>query len=112
MIAVNGQQSPAETASLLALGIDVLEASIMAPEAYGTPLSLKDLARYKQLADLSATPVVVPTQKRIDINDLTGLLQTGVKGLMVGAVVTGTDPKSMFDCVSKFRKEIDRLTNS
>ena len=111
MIAVNGQQSAAETACLLGLGIDVLEASIMSPEMYGAPLSLKDLARYKRLADLSAIPVVVPTQKRIDVSDLPGLLQTGVKGLMVGAVVTGMEPKSMFESVRRFRKEIDRLTN-
>lgn len=89
-------------------GVDVLEASVIEPTGYGAPLSLRDLSRYSRLARLGI-PVVVPTQRKVTVNDVPGLVKAGVKGLMLGAVVTGQEPAQVEKVITEFRKAIDTI---
>ena len=48
------------------MGMTLCEASVMAHDEYGQPLSARDLATYRALCDSVKSPVIVPSQKRID----------------------------------------------
>lgn len=106
MIAVNDQSELIQAAAFSSLGVDILEASIMKPEQYGTSLTVQDLAAYRLLARSFDRPVVVPTQKAINERDLANLFQTGIKGLMIGAMVTGHDPESIYRTTKRFKERM------
>ena len=91
------------------MGASVLEASIVPGEEYGTRLSLRDLFRYEGIAGSTALPVVVPTQRNILPEDIPALSATGVRGIMIGAIVTGRETESVRRAVAAFRNAIDRL---
>ena len=56
-----------------------------------------------------SVPVVVPTQRAILPEEVGALIQAGVKGLMIGAVVTGKEEASIAKAVAAFRKAIDEV---
>ena len=60
-------------------------------------------------AHSTALPVVVPTQRRVLPEDLPYLRGAGVKGIMIGAIVTGTEPAGILRSIRTFREAIDRL---
>jgi hypothetical protein len=109
MIAINHSYSWQEIESYNSLPINVLEASVIPGDQYGTPLSVRDLMMYQQLTAQVTKPIIVPTQRKIGVDDLEGLLQTGVKGVMIGAIVTGADVDSIYQTTKTFRKKIDLL---
>lgn len=98
-----------EVACMKACGVSVLEASIMPPEGYGKPLCLQDLLAYRTLCTHAAIPVVVPTQRAIRPEDVRHLHDIGVRGLMIGAIVTGTETPEIQRSVERYRDAIDRL---
>lgn len=77
------------------LGMTLCEASILPHEEYGKPLSALDLARYSNLASYLDVPIIVPSQKKVEPADIPALQKTGVKGLLIGAIVTGRDAASL-----------------
>jgi hypothetical protein len=91
-----------------AWGVDILEASVIEPRGYGEPLSLRDVSRYARLAELGM-PVVVPTQRKISPENVPALVQAGVKGLMLGAVVTGKEQEQVRGIIAEFREAVDAL---
>jgi hypothetical protein len=106
MIACAHQISFDEIAGFSSLPLDVLEASVIPPEGYGQPLTVRDLLQYRVIADRVQQPVIVPTQRRIRESDLVNLMQTGVKGVMIGAIVTGTEPEDIYQATKRFRQTI------
>lgn len=109
MVACDDTYSLDEIKAMKETGTDVLEASVMPGSEYGNPLSMRDLLRYRMLADAAALPVVVPTQRFIQPEEVQALARTGVRGLMVGAVVTGRTEDSIRRAVNAFRNAIDRM---
>jgi len=109
MAACDGTYSMEEIAAMERMGIGVLEASVMPGSEYGQPLCMRDLLRYRAIADATALPVVVPTQRLICPGQVQALSQTGVRGLMIGAVVTGRTEESIRRAVNAFRNAIDRM---
>ena len=109
MVACDGSYSPDEVAAMEAMGAGVVEASIMPGAEYGQPLCMRDLLRYRALVSATRLPVVVPTQRLIRPEEVCALGQTGVRGLMIGAVVTGREEESIRKAVSAFRNAIDRM---
>lgn len=91
-----------------AWGVDVLEASVIEPSGYGEPLNLRDVGTYARFAELGL-PVVVPTQRKITPLNVPLLVKAGVKGLMLGAVVTGKEPEQVRSVMQEFRNAIDSL---
>ncbi|MBR6526275.1 MAG: hypothetical protein IKT57_09900 [Clostridia bacterium] len=109
MAACDGTYPMEEVRAFEKMDAKVLEASIMPGSEYGQPLQFRDLCKYRALAENTRLPVVVPTQRRVLPEDVPALYETGVKGLMVGAVVTGETAQSVYASVREFRKAIDRL---
>lgn len=87
----------------------VLEAGIMQPDEYGALLNARDILRYKQLAIKAAMPVVVPTQKKIPVDELAILKDIGINGIMIGAIVTGTKKDTISRTVNEFKEAILKL---
>ena len=98
-----------EIAAFADAGASVLEASVIPGDGYGQPLSLRDVMRYRRICSATRLPVVVPTQRRILPEDLPFLLDTGVKGIMIGAIVTGRETEGILRAIELFRTAIDKL---
>lgn len=109
MLAASNEYSFDQSVSVASLQIDMFEASIMPPNDYGTPLSAYDLAAYRRLAQGMEKPIIVPTQKQVHVDDVAPLMATGIKGLMIGAIVTGKDPDSIYRTTNQFKQRIDEL---
>lgn len=89
--------------------IFMAEASIFPPEQYGTPFTYADLRRLRILQEYVDVPLLVPTQKHITPGDAVWLKRSGTGGLMIGAVVTGTDAGSISKATAAYRKAIDSV---
>lgn len=85
---------------------DVIEASILNPSNYGKSLSLETLLKYQQIVQVSKLPVIIPTQHYIKPSEIKDLKQIGVKGLMIGAVVTSNSVESIYDAVTRYKDAI------
>ena len=109
MAACDSTYSLDEIAEMGHCGAQILEASIVPGTEYGSALSMRDLLRYSAIVQRSGLPVVVPTQRVITPKDVPALVRVGVKGLMIGAVVTGREEASIAKAVAEFRKAIDEV---
>lgn len=109
MIALSNHYTSYELNSFKTENIDILEASVMEPTAYGTALSLQDLLHYNYLLSTIHQPIVIPTQKKIELTDLKALYKIGVHGLMIGAVVTGKSADQIYATTKAYKQEITRL---
>ncbi|SDI35236.1 hypothetical protein [Proteiniclasticum ruminis] len=109
VFAIGHEYDMNEYKNLEALGIDVLEASIMKPEQYGEKFTIKDYLHLSEITKVSQ-PVLVPTQKFVTVEDLKYLKQAGVKALMVGAVVfPSLDPEAFRDTLQGYLKESNNI---
>ncbi|MBO4299366.1 MAG: hypothetical protein J5998_11255 [Clostridia bacterium] len=106
MAACDSAYSLDEIAEMGPCGAQILEASIVPGGEYGTRLSMRDLLRYSAIVRRSDLPVVVPTQRLVTPEDVPALVKTGVRGLMIGAVVTGHDPDGIQRAIRAFRAAI------
>jgi len=79
-----------------------IEASIVDPADYGKPLTDTDLQNYTQIAALAQRPVIVPSQKKITIEDLPSLRNTGVAALLLGIIVMGSTPAAIESTFGSF----------
>jgi hypothetical protein len=77
-----------------------IEASIMPFALYRTPLLPEDFARFGGIAKRAEVPVLVPSQKVIAPSDIAPLRQSGIAGVIIGAVVTGDRPEGLFRAVA------------
>jgi putative N-acetylmannosamine-6-phosphate epimerase len=87
-------------------GMEMCEASIMNHTEYGRDLTVLDVARYRELANCLDGPVIVPSQKRVVPRDVEALRQAGVKGLLIGAIVTGREAESVQSATRSFREAL------
>ena len=109
-LSVNSTYDLIEIDNLLNGGYaNILELSIVDKENYGDRLTARDLSSYKAIAALSDVPCVVPSQKLIFPEDIEVLYKTGVKAVMVGAIVLGKEKNAMKKTLIAFRNEIDKL---
>ncbi len=81
----------AEFAGMESLGMTLCEASIWGHDDYGKALTAGDLAKYAALVGALEVPVIVPSQKKIEPQDVRALRKTGARGLLIGAIVTGRE---------------------
>ena len=84
-----------EFAGMEALGMTLCEASILGHDEYGKALTAGDVARYAALVKALTVPVIVPSQKKIEPQDVAALRKSGARGLLIGAIVTGRDADSI-----------------
>lgn len=108
MVALAHDHPLERAADLAALGLAAVEASMAAPEDYGTPLHLDrvaDIARLRRLTDL---PVVVPSQHALTPDDVGPLHSIGIDALLIGTIVTGAEPNSVGAATAAFRAAVDQ----
>ncbi|MGQ8873718.1 hypothetical protein [Paenibacillus sp. TSA_86.1] len=108
--AINNEYDTSLVASAAHYGFTALEASIVPGNEYGTPLSFADVLRYRQLVLQAGVPVLVPSQRKLVPEDISVLHHSGIKAIMLGAMVTGKTEDELRRAVSSFRNAIDRLT--
>ena len=90
--------------ALEGLGADILEAAIIPHEGYGKPLTVADLAAYRELHDTVDLPIIVPTQRAIRAEEATLITgDCGIQALMIGAIVTGKTPAEIETAVRRFK---------
>jgi hypothetical protein len=89
--------------------INLLEASVIPHEQYGTRLALSDLMAYSYIASEFGGEVIVPTQKAIQPEEILDLLGCGVSGLMIGKIVAGDTPESFEAATARYAKAIKEL---
>ena len=109
MVAIDSGWEPWLVESLGALGVNVIESSIIPRELYRSPLNLEDVARYRRLAQCSPMPILIPTQKDIKPHQVGSLKKAGAAGITIGAVVTGLELNGLAEATAAFREAIDNL---
>jgi hypothetical protein len=107
--AISSDYVAKKMASLRAFGITALEASIVPGDEYGSPLTFKDILSYQYLAEKADVPVLIPSQRKLVPDDISLIVQAGVRGVMLGAVVTGHTTESIKGAVADFRNAIDKV---
>lgn len=85
----------------------MIEASIAVHESYGTPLTAADVSDYAEIAARAGQPVIVPTQKAIRPDEVAVLKDTGVAGILIGAIVTGAETATITEATARFREALD-----
>ena len=90
-------------------GFTALEASIVPGKEDGTPLSFADVLHYRRLVLQARVPVLVPSQRKLVPEDVPVLHHSGIKAIMLGAIVTGKTEDELRRAVSGFRNAMDRL---
>jgi len=107
-VAADSKYGLAETAALARLPwVDAIEAAVIPTGEYGQLLSQRDLATYLLLAEALEKPFVVPSQRRLRVEDVPALLAVGAKNIMIGAVVTGKEVKGIEQGTRDFRLALD-----
>jgi len=106
MIAVGYKYNLDSVKALGELGADFLEAAIIHPEGHEQRLTLNDLTRYKNLVSAAQIPVLVPTQRKISLDDLPALFKTGVHGLIITHLMTGKHAKGIYEVTKNFSKAL------
>jgi len=89
--------------------VDMVEASIIPHEGYGKPLCALDLSRYAAIGRCAKVPVIVPTQRVIEPDEVGLIRDCGIAGLLIGAIVTGRSAESIEAAASAYRAAIDAL---
>lgn len=73
-------------------GMDAIDVAAVPHQARGAPFSVLDFATLGVIANLSAKPVFLRTQKKMTEGDLARVVSIGVKGLVVDpCILSGTD---------------------
>lgn len=88
---------------------DVLHAAIVPTHHKGQNLVISDLQNYISIVISSGLPVIIPTQRDIKPSEVAIIADTGARGLMLTAVVTGTTAKHIALATSEFRAAVDDL---
>jgi hypothetical protein len=102
-VALQGSADAAALGDFEALGFEMIEAAVIPHEGYGHPLSVADLAAYRQIRRATALPIIVPTQRAIKPEEVAVLVGTvGVNAVMIGAIVTGREPDSLRAATQRF----------
>ncbi len=97
---------------LQALGFEMIEAAVVPHEGYGEPLSVADLAAYRAIRHATALPVIVPTQRAIEPEDVPALVgEAGVNAVMIGAIVAGRSPGSLRAATERFAAALSAFRN-
>lgn len=89
-----------------------MEADIVRHDGYGKRASIEDFIGYKMLTDALEKPLVVPTQRNIQPEEVPLLADVGVKALMIGAVVTGMSVSGVAEQTKIFREVIDQINKN
>jgi hypothetical protein len=86
-----------------------IEAAIISPQVFRLPLTLLDITTYALITRRASKPVIVPSQKYIEPNDLRILKKIGVEGLVINYTIIGTDPLGYAEILQEYKRVADEL---
>ncbi|HEY3396046.1 MAG TPA: hypothetical protein VGM19_00155 [Armatimonadota bacterium] len=85
----------------------LLEASVVRPEEYGSPLAEADLAAYREIhARHPELPAIVPSQRALRPAQVESILATGMRGILIGAIVTGKTAEGIRETTARFAEAL------
>lgn len=88
-------------------GLDMVELALIPPDGYGQPLNVRDLALYAAAVEAVGKPAIIPSQRRLEPDDVTALRATGAAGVMIGVLSVGESPGEIYQMTRAFRRAID-----
>jgi len=95
------------TVGIVGYAIDRVEASIFPPDEVGKPFTVADMMKVVAFIRACNHSIVLPTQKFIAPDDVGRLKrQREIADLMIGAVVTGDTPESVYAATREYKKRI------
>jgi hypothetical protein len=86
-----------------------IEAAIISPQVFRLPLTLLDITTYALITRRASKPVIVPSQKYIEPNDLRILKKIGVEGLVINYTIIGTNPLGYAEILQEYKRVADEL---
>jgi len=89
--------------------VSAIEAAIIAPQVFRLPLTLLDITTYALITRRASKPVIVPSQKYIEPNDLRILKKIGVEGLVINHIIIGTNPLDCAEILQEYKRVADEL---
>lgn len=107
--AINGKFPLDDLIELSVKNLDIIEAAIIPQMGYGQNLTIGDLQYYITITTAVSLPVIIPTQRKILPEEVPIISDAGLKGLMIGAIVTGKTPDSIAKATREFREAVDDL---
>ncbi|HEU5299308.1 MAG TPA: hypothetical protein VFW08_07420 [bacterium] len=88
-----------------------VEAAIVPAEGYGKPPEQGDYEALRRVGETTRKKLIVPTQRAVAPDDAGRYFDIAqVAALMIGAIVTGTDPRSLGAATKRFRRALDRIS--
>ncbi|MBI3923057.1 MAG: hypothetical protein HY318_16675 [Armatimonadetes bacterium] len=107
VVAVGSDYDVSRLQALEPLGMEMLEAAVVPHDQYGQPLTVRDLSVYRCLAKAVSVPTIVPSQKRILPEEVALLGATGLRAVMIGAIVTGKEASTIESVTRTFREAVE-----
>jgi hypothetical protein len=89
--------------------VSAIEAAIISPQVFRLPLTLLDITTYALITRRASKPVIVPSQKYIEPNDLRILKKIGVEGLVINYTIIGTNPLGYAEILQEYKRVADEL---
>ncbi|TLX94787.1 MAG: hypothetical protein E6K96_08080 [Thaumarchaeota archaeon] len=83
-------------------GVEAVEVAIVPQQARGNPFTVLDFATLKLIAGLSASAVLLRTQKKLTTRDLPRVASLGVKGLVIDPSIPAGAEEAYRDEVASF----------
>lgn len=90
--------------------VDVIEAAFFPVDVFGSALCVDDLVRLQlgmEAIAPSGTPVVVPTDRRLEPEDVPALRDIGIHNVLIGYAATGNTDDSIVRATTRFRSALD-----
>jgi hypothetical protein len=84
-------------------GVLALEAAIVSTQGMNHIFSVLDLATLRMIAKMSAKPVLLRTQKRVEVADIATIYDAGLKGITLDPSALEPGVEAYRDAVSNFR---------
>lgn len=111
MVAIDSSYTQSTLEAVSRSPIDVLECSIQPGENYGTKLCYADILRYSDIAAKAGKPCLIPTQRRIQPQEVKHLYEAGCKAVMIGAIVMGKEPdaQQVRTATAAFREAVEAI---
>jgi hypothetical protein len=100
MPALSSESTDADIASIKTIPGAMVEASIMPFAGYGQPLTDDDLVNYANIVRKTGLATIAPSQRKFTPTDMPRLKAAGVGAPLLGVIVTGDTPRSVYASVS------------
>jgi len=108
MVAIDETYDVHHMKALGKIKVDIIEADVL-PDDKRENIHLSDIMRYGRIIENVDKPVVVPTQRIIEPDEVKFLYELGIKAIMIGAIVTGNSIEGVEKTTRLFREAINKL---